>query len=357
MRLGISVWLIACVWAILTSSAHADTVQVESTKITLQQGGSFAVTVVRIPLTSGEFIPRLVNAKSGVGRTEPFQSMLARTHAVCGINGSFFDAYNVTGDKDPGMTLITGGEIVHKGGTGSVCGFTAQGEAVFGKLDLAIRGTVAAPGRRPKSWYAYWLNRTPTSPDNIVVCTPARGTRARVPDGISVVVKNGAVVRVVPGDTAIPETGFVINFRGDSAPQAANFPLGAVVTFSVIRKPDNDDLRWQQVVEAVGAGPLLVRDGQFVYNPESEGFTSPKILSAASRRCAIGINRKGDALLVCTSGATVAQVARIMLKLGAVQALNLDGGASSGLFASGRMLCEPGRELSNALVFIHKGRR
>jgi exopolysaccharide biosynthesis protein len=40
-----------------------------------------------------------------------------------------------------------------------------------------------------------------------------------------------------------------------------------------------------------------------------------------------------------------------MEKLGAQQAMNLDGGASSGLYANGKMLTAPGRKLSNALIF------
>jgi exopolysaccharide biosynthesis protein len=44
-------------------------------------------------------------------------------------------------------------------------------------------------------------------------------------------------------------------------------------------------------------------------------------------------------------------MADILRKLGAYQAMNLDGGASSGLYCNGQTLTAPGRLLSNALVF------
>jgi len=34
--------------------------------------------------------------------------------------------------------------------------------------------------------------------------------------------------------------------------------------------------------------------------------------------------------------------------------MNIDGGASSGLYYKGKMLTTPGRDLSNALVVVHK---
>jgi hypothetical protein len=346
--------LLALATVLLSGKASiADPVNTNNVKVSIS-GGSFSCRVVTVDIKHGGLIPKLVFARDGIGRTEQFASMLQRSHAVCGINGSFFDAYNTVGDKDPGMTLITGGSVVHKGGTGTVCGFSTNGDVVIGKLDLPIKGRVTFPGHRPTPWYAYWLNRTPTSADNIAVFTPARGERARVSDGMTVVVRHNEVVKVVQGDAAIPKDGFVINFRGDSGPQTALFPLGAIVTFTVARKSERNEDAWQDVQEAVGAGPNLVTDGEVKYNPESEGFSSPKILSLGGLRSAIGVSRDGKVLLVTASGPTVAQLAQVMLKLGAVHAMNLDGGASSGLYCNGNMLTTPGRELSNALVFVKK---
>jgi exopolysaccharide biosynthesis protein len=43
-----------------------------------------------------------------------------------------------------------------------------------------------------------------------------------------------------------------------------------------------------------------------------------------------------------------------MKQAGAYQAMNLDGGASSGLYFNGKYIRTPGREISNAILVIKK---
>jgi len=45
---------------------------------------------------------------------------------------------------------------------------------------------------------------------------------------------------------------------------------------------------WSDVVQAVGAGPTLVKDGKISVDPAGEGFTQDKILSLSGARSAIG---------------------------------------------------------------------
>jgi exopolysaccharide biosynthesis protein len=56
-------------------------------------------------------------------------------------------------------------------------------------------------------------------------------------------------------------------------------------------------------------------------------------------------------ILIVTS-ASVPQLAEIMLQLGCRDAMNLDGGASSGLWLRGQSIRTPGRLLSNALLIM-----
>jgi hypothetical protein len=50
------------------------------------------------------------------------------------------------------------------------------------------------------------------------------------------------------------------------------------------------------------------------------------------------------------SAATLPDMAQVLLMLGLTDAMNLDGGASSGFYADGSIQRNPGRALSNALV-------
>lgn len=61
----------------------------------------------------------------------------------------------------------------------------------------------------------------------------------------------------------------------------------------------------------------------------------------------------GSVMLATVPGATMKQWAEVMQKLGAKQAMNLDGGASSALYGGGKVLTSAGRLLSNTLVFGH----
>ncbi|GGF94930.1 phosphodiester glycosidase family protein [Paenibacillus abyssi] len=98
------------------------------------------------------------------------------------------------------------------------------------------------------------------------------------------------------------------------------------------------------------AGPRLLKDGKVALNVKEEGFKDPKILTGGGARSALGITRDHKLILLTTGGATIPQLAEIMKQAGAHQAMNLDGGASSGLYYNGKYLTTPGRQISNALI-------
>lgn len=101
---------------------------------------------------------------------------------------------------------------------------------------------------------------------------------------------------------------------------------------------------------ALQAGPRLLVNGKVSLNVAAEGFRDPKILTGGGARSALGLTRDHKLILLTTGGATIPQLAEIMKQAGAYQAMNLDGGASSGLYYNGKYLTTPGRLISNALV-------
>jgi exopolysaccharide biosynthesis protein len=115
---------------------------------------------------------------------------------------------------------------------------------------------------------------------------------------------------------------------------------------------DEFSLRFQSggVEGALQAGPRLLVNGEVSLNVAAEGFKDPKILTGGGARSALGITRDHKLILMTSGGATIPQLAQIMKQAGAYQAMNLDGGASSGLYYNGKYLTTPGRLISNALV-------
>lgn len=98
---------------------------------------------------------------------------------------------------------------------------------------------------------------------------------------------------------------------------------------------------------AIGGGPVLVNDGKFVDSYVAELFDGPSGVSPDSNqpRTAIGITAdKKMVLFVCegrqmtegVAGLTTADLANVLLDLGCVDAINLDGGGSSCMLVNGK---------------------
>lgn len=310
--------------------------------------------VVRVALADPRVRVGVGLGQDRVGLTEDLLSLARRKGAVAAINGTFFNAYEKGRFKDPVGTIFSDGEIVHKGNTGTVFAITWDKRTTMEPLRLKIVGGIDGSEVWPNNWYAYFINRTPTSSNSVIVYNRWRGETTGVSDGISVVVDDFKVVRIGSGEQEIPESGFVANFRGSEEPLAQRFYVGAGAYLRFdIEYSDSPVEFWLDVADGIGAGPRLVKDGSIVFSVEAakaEGFTEAKILTQSNARSALGITESGDLLLVTVPGANMAELAEIMKPLGAVDAMNLDGGASSGLVYKNSYITRPGRDISNALL-------
>jgi len=320
----------------------------ESKKVSAA-GKTFAVQTVAIP----KGMPVDVGLGGGrIGGTEALASIAKRKNATYAINGTFFEAYG--GIPEPWGTVIADGEVAHSGNYGTTIGFTWDGKAVMDSLRITISGKTVNEDGRERGWYAYFVNRTPAETTNsAVLFTSKRGDRIGFARGTAVVVDKGIVQRIAKNENVpIPKTGFVVVYTGSLQSQADSFGVGRPASYKTEFKDMNGKtLDWSKVVTAVGAGPRVVKDGKVAVDAAKEGFSEAKILSSSAARSGIGIKSDGSLVLATVGGATVKELGAILLKLGAVQAMNLDGGASSGLLADGKARTSPGRNLSNALVF------
>jgi hypothetical protein len=138
--------------------------------------------------------------------------------------------------------------------------------------------------------------------------------------------------------------------------------MGTALAFAAdgvdcIRLPKSRHVDWSEHEAALAGGPLLVWDGFAKPMPGGEGFGDPHVFARAAPRTAMGITRDNHLLLVVTAlGASLGDMAAAMRDLGALYAVNLDGGASSGMWYNGTMVRRPGRPLTNILcVYVHSG--
>jgi hypothetical protein len=107
--------------------------------------------------------------------------------------------------------------------------------------------------------------------------------------------------------------------------------------------------------DLVQAGPMLVAGGRLVAGDDDrEGFSAgagqfdSDITAERHPRCALGIN-EDELLAVCCdgrrtgvdAGMDLAELGRLLLSLGATDAINLDGGGSATLVHRGHLLNRP----------------
>jgi len=107
---------------------------------------------------------------------------------------------------------------------------------------------------------------------------------------------------------------------------------------------------WEGYETVLCAGPTLVRNGSIFLCPRDQGFTDPALFGN-KKRTALGTTANNKLMLVVVDKPIqLRTLARIMLELGAVNAVDLDGGSSSALYHEGRTISHPGRKLTNLLV-------
>ena len=111
------------------------------------------------------------------------------------------------------------------------------------------------------------------------------------------------------------------------------------------------NLGWSRDIRtALCSGPLLVRNGKVSLHPSDEGFGDPSLFALA-RRSGLGVTADGKLLLVTVhTPITLNKFAHIMLRVGAIDAMNLDGGGSSALYSNGKFVTLPERPLTNLLL-------
>ncbi|MEL6614832.1 MAG: phosphodiester glycosidase family protein, partial [Bacteroidota bacterium] len=133
--------------------------------------------------------------------------------------------------------------------------------------------------------------------------------------------------------------------REGQAPEprpTATFPAGA---------------RPWDVSTAIGGGPVLVEDGQVVLTWEEEVFFGGSGVDTTSTRArtAVGYDANGHLLLLAageTRGLTLRELAEVMVDIGAVEAVNLDGGGSTGMIAGGVSFRPATRSIASALMLV-----
>ena len=194
-----------------------------------------------------------------------------------------------------------------------------------------------------------------TDPSELIQFTPRWGARTpAATGGIEVAVdRDGNLTGRLStgGGTPIPREGYVLSGSGDAASVLRRARAGdPVVVTTALREPA--PLRLADLAGVVSGGPRLVSNGRIAVAARAEGFDRPglygRFVLGRNPRTLAGVKADGTLLLVTVdgrrpgrAGMSLPEAAGLMKSLGAVDALNLDGGGSTAMVIGGRVVNRP----------------
>lgn len=266
-------------------------------------------------------------------------SLLAQTKSlglVAAVNSSYFDSdgWVVGVTKDRGRLISVEDSphsafIVNKGVPKIV-----KDIAYNGYMDLYNGKRLTIKG----------MNRMRIAED-CVVYNNAFATSTKTNQwGREIKLKNGKVISVSKlGDMSIEPDTVVVSGHGTNAQMLASVRPGMRLHINEALGNEEAD----QAETVVGAGPLLVENGLVNVRSREENIAND-IVGGRAPRTAIGVKKNRDVILVVVDGRstsscgmTLEELAAFMVKLGAKEALNFDGGGSSEMVLKGNIVNKP----------------
>jgi exopolysaccharide biosynthesis protein len=318
-------------------------------------GKTFALQMVMVDLKDPFLRVMPTTAKDGIGHVEQFSSMLTRNHAVAGVNGTFFDAYvDNLAEKYPNGLMIRSGEVIHSGANQTLSvkiDKLPQIEYIQTMMKLVVT-------HEDSSTYTFspWgVNKYYGSGvvEQVNLYTSDFGKSVSFSNGTKIVVDDKHITQITSNKVNIPINGQVIfigNTDSNNKYIVSKLHIGDKVELQASLKDavhTNDSGSWEA---AIGVGPKLLTNGKVDIDFKRDGFSDPKITANANARSFVGVDKNKRLVMGTMSAATALDMAHVLLKAGLTDAMNMDGGASSGLYYDGSMKRTPGRLLSNALV-------
>ncbi len=298
-------------------------------------------------------------------------SSIARRHgAVAAVNGGFF-GFESPYPGEPAMVYAAAGRVLSEPSKSrSALAIYEEGGRQRGYIGHPVLDAEAS-WRPGISTTIEGINRL-REPGEVIWYSPeCHRSTLTYPDGVELVVAGGRIVRVrFGGDSPIPASGGVLSFskdRWESIPERKRPRRGDPIRLRIRLVEDGNPDPWNRAEAVVNGWPQLVSRG-VPLTPEEcrrrevrESFAIKK-----HPRTAIGWDENGDWILVVVDGRQkeismgmgLPTLARWMTELGAVEAMNLDGGGSSVMVIRGEIQNHPSdgkeRMVSDAILLFPK---
>lgn len=296
-------------------------------KTLFTSGGWQKIHVLKVDLNSQYIDIDTLIGKDGLSARASLSNMVSESGAVAGINGDFF---LMTTPSAPIGGQVSKGKLVSSpSNRKDMASFGLTTDGIPQLLRMEFSGRVIAPDG--SSFQIGGINKIGNEYSKIFVFTPDFGKTTPAitdaNDATFVLVIGGKVSQMFTGKSAnIPVNGFVLMAKDEAAGfLKMHFNEGDYVDLDLEVTPDISNLKM-----ALGGGAILLENGQI---PAS--FTHN--VTGTAPRTAVGFSADKKTLFLVvvdgrqaqSRGMSQKEMAEIMQKLGASDALNLDGGGSS----------------------------
>lgn len=285
------------------------------------------IHILKADLTSDNVDIDTLIGKNGISQRSSLSNMVIDNNAIAGINGDFFMM------ATPSATIgiqITNGKLVSspcKGNNMAAMGISW--DKVPQIMYLKHTSTLIAENGNVFNVDA--INELQRETDKMSIYTPEYGksTPLNLPniDLTFAITKGDTVVSILDGKTVdIPSDGIVIAAKQEGAQFIKdNLQIGQSINLEVKTTPDISNLKM-----AIGAGAVLVENGNIPAKFSHD-------IAGRHPRTAIGFTADKKTIIMVvvdgrqaqSRGMTQTELAKLMLDLGAFNAVNLDGGGSS----------------------------
>lgn len=293
-----------------------------------------ALSWVAIVFDATTVTPKIALSSAEFGTSKPLSELAKAKNARAAVNGGYFSGMRPIG------LIIADGNVVYKPYNGrTAIGWNDRGEIYIGQARLVTKVTVGG-----KVQFNVDGINTPPTYHGISIYTPEFGQEAQKiqSDALEVMVRDGKMTWKQSTATAshhyIPPDGFLLVARGNSRSYFADVPLGTEVSFESALTPEE----FGSATWAFQAGPLLLKNGMDV--SANEGF-KPSFTDKRHPRTLWGCDGSKVYWVVVdgrdpwhSRGVTLAELRSLAKRLGMRDAVNLDGGGSSGLWWNGALV-------------------
>lgn len=290
--------------------------------------GWMNVNVIRADISDEHTEVKPINHESGLSNRAALSTLIRTSGAIAAVNGDFFYMGDPSYSYGP---LIRDNKLITSPLPSSY-GYPTVSRLPDGEIDISLwnpKITLYTPDST--EFNVVVLNKTSNLDWGPIILTsdwnktsPGYSTK----DIVEVVVVDGNVAEVRKNQpwTYIPENGYIIASSNAATMEKmlSSFKEGDPVTLDIELDFSPEDVDW-----SFGALNYLVKDGK-------ENEISSEVLGTHPRT-AIGFNKDNTEIIMVTVdgrhrdyvGAKQTELAKIMIDLGAYNAVNMDGGGST----------------------------